>query len=224
MKKHIFIYFWIYMLLIYCFTLHLAHAQVIDVNERPVFIVAGIVTNTDGTAVTDHHVVTVTNETKSLTQETRLGDNTAAGSYIISFIALDQTTIVEAGDILKVEVHAADSILAEASHRVTRSEILQARVVINVQLNAVATTIHVPTDRRTIQGAIVFAQDGDTILVADGTYTGVGNVNIDFLGKAITVRSENGPEATIIDCENSAGGFIFQAGETEAAVLYQFPI
>ncbi len=39
------------------------------------------------------------------------------------------------------------------------------------------------------------AVNGDTVLVAPGTYV----ENIDFIGKAITVISEQGPEVTIID-------------------------
>jgi hypothetical protein len=31
------------------------------------------------------------------------------------------------------------------------------------------------------------------VIVADGTCTGTGNRDIDFGGKAITVRSQNGP-------------------------------
>jgi hypothetical protein len=44
-------------------------------------------------------------------------------------------------------------------------------------------------DFDSIQVAIADANDGDTVLVADGTYTGPGNRNIDFLGKAITGRN-----------------------------------
>ncbi len=62
-----------------------------------------------------------------------------------------------------------------------------------------AATIHVPGDQPTIQAGIDAAMDGDIVLVADGTWTGVGNRDIDFLGKAITVRSENGPDSCIID-------------------------
>ena len=79
--------------------------------------------------------------------------------------------------------------------------------------------LYVPAVFSTIQAAIDAANDGDTIIVADGRYTGAGNKDIDFKGKAITVRSENGPENSIIDCEGEGQGFYFQSGETESSVL-----
>ncbi len=57
--------------------------------------------------------------------------------------------------------------------------------------------------KMTIQAAIEMAADQDTILVADGTYTGSGNRDIVFLGKEITVQSKNGPDACILDPEGS---------------------
>ena len=68
-----------------------------------------------------------------------------------------------------------------------------------------ATTIHVPADQPTIQAGIDAAADGDTVLVADGTYTGDGNRDIDFGGKSIVLKSENGPVLTVIDCEGNPG-------------------
>jgi len=58
-----------------------------------------------------------------------------------------------------------------------------------------AATIWVPDDHGTIQGAIDNASSGDTIMVRPDTYV----ENIDFLGKAITVKSEQGAVVTIID-------------------------
>ncbi|OXU16186.1 right-handed parallel beta-helix repeat-containing protein [Sedimentisphaera salicampi] len=60
--------------------------------------------------------------------------------------------------------------------------------------------INVPEDYPTIQQAVDAAQDGQTVQIAPGTYSGEGNVNIDLLGKAITVRGAKGPRATVIDC------------------------
>lgn len=77
---------------------------------------------------------------------------------------------------------------------------------------------------RTIQRAIDLAVDGVVITVADGTYTGEGNRDIDFKGKAITVRSENGPENCIIDCNGLGRGFYFQSGEDANSILAGFTI
>ena len=89
---------------------------------------------------------------------------------------------------------------------------------------ALAAVIHVPGDYRTIQVGINAASDGDTVLVADGIYTGRLNKNIDFKGKEITVRSENGPEQCIIDCGGNGRGFRFHSGELEDSVVAGFTI
>jgi len=89
-----------------------------------------------------------------------------------------------------------------------------------------AEVIHVPDHYPTIQAGIDAALDGDTVLVADGTYTGEGNRDIDFRGKAITVKSTNGANRCIIDNDyaESHRGFYFHSGEGEDSVLEGFTI
>ena len=53
-------------------------------------------------------------------------------------------------------------------------------------------------DYPTIQAAIDDANDFDTVIVLPGTYTGAGNRDIDFLGKAITVRSTNPLDPNVV--------------------------
>ena len=83
-----------------------------------------------------------------------------------------------------------------------------------------AAVIRVPTDQPTIQAAINAAVAGDTVLVAPGTYT----ENINFLGKAITVKSEQGPEVTIIDGSRSGPVAMFASGEGRESVLSGFTL
>ena len=79
-------------------------------------------------------------------------------------------------------------------------------------------------DYLTIQEGIDVAVDGDEVVVCDGTYTGAGNRDLDFHGKAITVRSENGPQSTVINCEQSARGFYLDSTLPQSAVIEGFTI
>ena len=79
-------------------------------------------------------------------------------------------------------------------------------------------------DFPTIQEAIHAAEDGDIIELTDGVFSGTGNRDISYLGKAITVRSQNGdPHSCVIDCEGSPAephrGFNFCSDETAESVL-----
>ncbi|HUU68099.1 MAG TPA: dockerin type I domain-containing protein [Planctomycetota bacterium] len=80
----------------------------------------------------------------------------------------------------------------------------------------------------TIQSAIDAASDGDVIIVRDGTYSGPGNRDIDFRGKAVHLKSENGPAA----CSIIAGGtdvephqgVLLRSGEGNGSILEGFTI
>lgn len=74
-------------------------------------------------------------------------------------------------------------------------------------------------DAPTIQAGIDSSAAGDTILLADGTFTGVGNREIYFLGKAVVVTSDNGPDMAMIDCEGLGIAFLFQDGEGSTSIL-----
>ncbi len=78
---------------------------------------------------------------------------------------------------------SAVALLWVVSHGVFCTEVLGADV------------IHVPSDYGTIQGAIDASEEGDEVVVDSGWYAEA----IDFLGKAITVRSVSGRVTTKID-------------------------
>ncbi|MBN1917261.1 MAG: FG-GAP repeat protein [Verrucomicrobia bacterium] len=88
-----------------------------------------------------------------------------------------------------------------------------------------ATTRNVPTALYpTIQSAIIASTNGDTVVVADGVYSGVGNRSINFFGRDITVHSANGPANCTIDAGGLGRVFVFASGETDEAVVEGFTI
>jgi len=104
--------------------------------------------------------------------------------------------------------------------------------VVNVLEYRPIQTIHVPGDQPTIQAAIDYAMDGDTVLVDEGTYY----ENINFKGKAITVASNymHDPDSsyifnTIIDGSQSVNPdstsvVYFISGEDTTSIIVGFTI
>lgn len=79
--------------------------------------------------------------------------------------------------------------------------------------------------KRTIQAGMNLAQTGDTVLVADGTYTGAGNKWLGFPGgQNFLLRAENGPQNCCIDLEDSGLAFFLVMDETPEAVVDGFRI
>jgi len=79
-------------------------------------------------------------------------------------------------------------------------------------------------DFPTIQEALVAVLDGDTIELADGTFRGAGNRDIDFLGKAVLLRSQSGDaESCVLDCQGSPAephrAFDIDRGEGPTTVI-----
>lgn len=96
-----------------------------------------------------------------------------------------------------------------------------AAVVLAAAVPASAGVINVPADQPTIQDAINVAVSGaDEVVVAAGVYV----ENIDFLGKAITVRSTDPLDpavvaATVIDGGGSGRVVTIDSGEGAGSVL-----
>ncbi len=63
--------------------------------------------------------------------------------------------------------------------------------------------------KATVQAGIDAAGHFDTIVVADGVYTGKGNRGIQFFEKELYLHSAGGPQRCIIDCEQTDVAFDF---------------
>jgi hypothetical protein len=86
---------------------------------------------------------------------------------------------------------------------------------------ASGATWNVPGNFPTIQAAINGSANGDTIIVAPGSY----RTKIDFNGKAVVLRSSGGPNVTTINATGQSGTVVrFGSGETNNSVLEGFTL
>jgi parallel beta-helix repeat protein len=85
-----------------------------------------------------------------------------------------------------------------------------------------AAIINVPgVNNYTIQEGLDIANSDDTVLVAAGTYE---EYNINFNGKEIHLKSESGPDVTIIDGSSGGTVFIIISGETRNTIIEGFTV
>jgi hypothetical protein len=100
--------------------------------------------------------------------------------------------------------------------------------VIAFSVPAAARVWHISPDGSgdvpTISAGVDSAITGDILLLEDGVYTGSGNTDISYSGKAIVISSASGnPFNCLIDCEGSSSnytrGFLFYSYEGEGSVL-----
>ncbi len=85
--------------------------------------------------------------------------------------------------------------------RTAAATALLAGLALSGASGAHAATVRVPADHPTIQAAINATDGDDTVVVADGVWTGAGNYDLTLPDTTIVIRSVHGPAVTTIDCE-----------------------
>lgn len=85
--------------------------------------------------------------------------------------------------------------------------------------SASAATRRVPSEYPTIKAAVDASDHGDTVLIADGTYSGNGNRNINMRYKDIVVTSENGAGTCIVECGGADFGFVLTTGSIQGLTI-----
>jgi len=119
-------------------------------------------------------------------------------------------------------VHPVTLVVRDDGNPRHSSPPLEARGEVAVKIG---TVFRVPQMFPTIQAAINAVDDGDTVVVSPGVYTGPGNVDVNFRGKYIRVTAEGGPAATIIDLQGAVNrGFVFGNVEKPSSILEGFAI
>ena len=163
-------------------------------------------------------------------------DNPSGGSAGVSAVTLsykfdDLTSTIYTVDMTMTSGDAEDGTWAgDIPGQSLGTKIYWWLTAEDINENTTASTIYsyyimsdglvvVPGDLPTIQQAIDFSNDGDTVLVSAGTYV----ENINFSGKNISVIGAD-KETTIIDGNQNGSVVLFENNETNAALLKQFTI
>ncbi len=89
-------------------------------------------------------------------------------------------------------------------------------------LPATAAIINVPSvPYPDIQTGIDASVDGDTVLLAPGTYTGAGNKEIIVDNRDIVIMSPGDPEDCVIDCEGDGRAFLIRNHTYGENIVFQ---
>jgi len=153
----------------------------------------------------------------------------AADCPWLSFVPNEGTSTTQSDEItFSVNVDGLTPATHDCNLIITAPLAVNSPKSVPVKLHVLGALVRVPGQFPTIQDGIDHASEGGSVVVADGLYTGSGNRNIDFKGKPITVRSENGPANCVIDCQGTfvqrQRGFHFQNGENETSVVDGFTV
>jgi hypothetical protein len=156
-------------------------------------------------------------------------------NYDCNWLEVDPCEGSSTGDINEVTVSVDITGLAHGSYNceLTVSDpcAMNSPRIVNIFLHKQdLNKIFIPGkgEYPTIQAAIDAAVNGDTVVVTPGTYTGNGNRDLNFRGKAITLRSIDPDDsdmvaATVIDCQATEydrhRGFYFHNKESGSTIV-----
>ena len=123
-----------------------------------------------------------------------------------------QTGMIEQGEV-EVTISIAAAALEHGEHHAALSiaapEADDPFVIIPVTV-AISRIHRVPDQYATIRDALLAAREPwDIVELADGVYTGPDNRDLRISNRNIIIRSANGPEHCIIDCEDADRAFVF---------------
>jgi len=153
----------------------------------------------------------------NVTIEDSLGWNIQPTDYLLNLDPGQQDTLLFDVQIPNTPVGTTNKLIL-AGGSLTNPFVVDSASLL---ITCTSRIIHVPADFAAIQLAINFSSDGDSILVSPDTYY----EHLNFTGKAIVLKSENGPDSTIIS--KLAGGVSmvsFISGEDSNSVLDGFTI
>jgi len=185
-------------------------------------------TASDGQGGTGEETATIVLDTipPAVSISSPLSDPTGDNTPLLSF-TVDFGTVQVKVDGVTVEKYSGDELdaLSDGAHTVRVESTDDAGNIGYDEVSFTVVTVYsnlirVPDDYVTIQEAVNNADHGTRILVEASTY----NENIDFLGLAILLISESGPDATVIEGDGTGPVITFSSGETELSILDGFTI
>jgi predicted outer membrane repeat protein len=156
-----------------------------------------------------------------------------SGSFAANSV-IDMTATPNAGYRVKQWSGTDNDALKTAANQVTMND----NKTVTVEFEVIPSIVYVDDDGPgeplengsqaypydSIQEAVDIVPAGGTVVILDGTYTGSGNNEINFNGKALTLQSENGPQNCIIDCQSGSRAFYLYNNETNDSVIQGFTI